>query len=147
MSVWGVTNTFRAVRQRGSERLISISSIGGRKGVQDKCACTFSKWAVIGPKKQAAIELGPYKVAANAIAPGPVDTPMYRSEDQITSKGLSTTAKQDAALNPMLPVGDCPPLVPVDIANAAVFLAGDAGALTSGVSLDVAPGYNAFYTS
>ncbi|MDW4497909.1 SDR family oxidoreductase [Sulfitobacter sp. D35] len=151
VNVWGVANTFRsatpALRQRGGGRLISISSIGGRQGVPGNGAYTSSKWAVIGLTKQAAIELGPDNITANAIAPGPVDTPMYRSEGQIASMGLSTAAEQDAALNPMLPVGDRPALAPVDIANAAVFLAGDAGASISGVSLDVALGYNAFYTS
>ncbi|WP_299673327.1 SDR family oxidoreductase [uncultured Roseobacter sp.] len=151
VNVWGVANTFRAatpaLRQRGGGRLISISSIGGRQGVPGNGAYTSSKWAVIGLTKQAAIELGPDNITVNAIAPGPVDTPMYRSEAQIASMGLSTAAEQDAALNPMLPVGDRPALAPVDIANTAVFLAGDAGASISGVSLDVALGYNAFYTS
>ncbi len=151
INVWGVANTFRAatpaLRQRGGGRLISISSIGGRQGVPGNGAYTSSKWAVIGLTKQAAIELGPDNITANAIAPGPVDTPMYRSEAQIASMGLSTAAEQDAALNPMLPVGDRPALAPVDIAKSAVFLAGEAGASISGVSLDVALGYNAFYTS
>ncbi len=151
VNVWGVANTFRAatpaLRQRGSGRLISISSIGGRQGVPGNGAYTSSKWAVIGLTKQAAIELGPDNITVNAIAPGPVDTPMYRSEGQIASMGLTTTAEQDAAINPMLPVGDRPALAPVDIANTAVFLAGEAGGSISGVSLDVALGYNAFYTS
>lgn len=151
VNVWGVANTFRAatpaLRQRGGGRLISISSIGGRQGVPGNGAYTSSKWAVIGLTKQAAIELGPDNITVNAIAPGPVDTPMYRSEGQIASMGLTTTAEQDAVINPMLPVGDRPALAPVDVANTAVFLAGEAGASISGASLDVALGYNAFYTS
>ena len=151
INVWGVANTFRAatpaLRQRGGGRLISISSIGGRQGVPGNGAYTSSKWAVIGLTKQAAIELGPDNITVNAIAPGPVDTPMYRSEGQIASMGVTTTEEQDAVINPMLPVGDRPALAPVDIANTAVFLAGEAGASISGVSLDVALGYNAFYTS
>ena len=151
VNVWGVANTFRAatpaLRQRGGGRLISISSIGGRQGVPGNGAYTSSKWAVIGLTKQAAIELGPDNITVNAIAPGPVDTPMYRSEGQIASMGLSTAAEQDAAINPLLPVGDRPVLDPVEIANTAVFLAGEAGGSISGASLDVALGYNAFYTS
>ena len=151
VNVWGVANTFRAatpaLRQRGGGRLISISSIGGRQGVPGNGAYTSSKWAVIGLTKQAAIELCPDNITVNAIAPGPVDTPMYRSEGQIASMGLSTAAEQDAAINPLLPVGDRPVLDPVEIANTAVFLAGEAGGSISGASLDVALGYNAFYTS
>lgn len=33
--------------------------------------------------KQAAMELGQYNIAVNAIAPGAVNTPMYRSVDQM----------------------------------------------------------------
>ncbi|WP_052249428.1 SDR family oxidoreductase [Tateyamaria sp. ANG-S1] len=151
VNVWGVANTFRAatpaLRQRGGGRLISISSIGGRQGVPGNGAYTSSKWAVIGLTKQAAIELGPDNITVNAIAPGPVDTPMYRSEGQMAAMGVTTAAEQDAAINPMLPVGDRPALTPADIANTALFLAGQAGASISGVSLDLALGYNAIYTS
>ena len=151
INIWGVANTFRAatpaLRQRGGGRLISISSIGGRQGVPGNGAYTSSKWAVIGLTKQAAIELGPDNITVNSIAPGPVDTPMYRSDAQIASMGLSSPAEQDAALNPMLPVGDRPAMQPKDIADAAVFLAGPGASSISGLSLDVALGYNAFYTA
>lgn len=151
VNVHGVFNTFKAaipaMNRRGGGRLISISSIGGRQGVPGNGAYTSTKWAVIGLTKQAAIELGPQNIAVNAIAPGPVNTPMYRSQGQIASMGLSTREEQDAAINPLLPLGDEPALEPVEIANTAVFLASDAGRTISGASIDVALGYNTFYTS
>ncbi len=151
VNVHGVFNTFRAaipaLRQRGGGRLIAISSISGRQGVPGNGAYTSTKWAVIGLVKQAAIELGPEKITVNAIAPGPVDTPMYRSEGQLRSMGLSTAEEQDRVVGAMLPVGDKSALAPNDIADAAVFLASDFAASISGISLDVALGYNASYTS
>ncbi len=150
VNVHGVFNTFKAaipaLRTRGGGRLISLSSIGGRQGVPGNGAYTSSKWAVIGLTKQAAIELGPDNITANAIAPGPVDTPMYRSEGQIRSMGLNTREEQDAAINPLLPLGQDAVIQPEEIAKAAVFLASDAARSISGISLDVALGYNAFYT-
>ncbi len=71
---------------------------------------------------------------------------MYRSEGQVAFMGHSTAAGQDAALNPMSPVGSRPAFAPFDIANTSVFLAGDTGASISGTSLNVALGYSAFYT-
>ena len=91
-------------------------------------------------------ELGPDNITANTIAPGPVDTPMYRSEGQRRAMGVETHAQQDAAIGPMLPLGDRPVLEPDEIAKAAVFLASEAGGAVSGASLDVAFGYNSFYT-
>lgn len=151
VNVHGVFNTFKAavpaLRQRGGGRLISLSSIGGRQGVPGNGAYTSSKWAVIGLTKQAAIELGPDNITANAIAPGPVDTPMYRSVGQRRSMNVETVEQQDAAIGPMLPLGDRPVIRPEEIAQSAVFLASEAGGAVSGVSLDVAFGYNSFYTA
>ena len=151
VNVHGVFNTFKAaipaLRRRGGGRLISMSSIGGRQGVPGNGAYTSTKWAVIGLTKQAAIELGPDNITANAIAPGPVDTPMYRSEGQRRSMGVSTIAEQDAAIGGLLPLGDRPSIRPDEIAATAVFLASDAGGAVSGATLDVAFGYNAFYTA
>ena len=151
VNVHGVFNTFKAaipaMRNRGGGRLISLSSIGGRQGVPGNGAYTSSKWAVIGLTKQAAIELGPDSITANAIAPGPVDTPMYRSVGQRRSMGVDAVEQQDAAIGPMLPLGDRPVIQPEEIAKSAVFLASEAGGAVSGVSLDVAYGYNSFYTA
>lgn len=151
VNVHGVFNTFKAaipaLRKRGGGRLISMSSIGGRQGVPGNGAYTSTKWAVIGLTKQAAIELGPDSITANAIAPGPVDTPMYRSEGQRRSMGVTTLAEQDAAIGGLLPLGDRPSIKPEEIAATAVYLASDAGSAVSGATLDVAFGYNAFYTA
>lgn len=150
-NVRGVANTFIAaapeLEKQGGGSLIALASIGGRAGFGGNGAYTASKWAVIGLVKQAAVELGPRNIRVNAVAPGPVDTPMYRSEGQIASMGLKTAAEQDAALNPALPLGDKPALSPEDIAKSIYFLASPEAETISGVSLDVALGFNANYTA
>jgi enoyl-[acyl-carrier-protein] reductase (NADH) len=73
---------------------------------------------------------------------------MYRSEAQMASMGgMTSAAQQDAALNPMLPLGDKPALEPKDIADAVMFLSSDQSKTISGVALDVALGFNASYTA
>jgi NAD(P)-dependent dehydrogenase (short-subunit alcohol dehydrogenase family) len=150
-NVHGVWNTMHAaiphLRRRGGGKIIATSSIGGRYGVPGNGAYTTSKWAVIGMVKQAAAELGKHNIAVNAIAPGPVDTPMYRSEGQMRSMGVSTAAEQDRMIQPYLPYGGRSVQTPQEIADAAVFLASDAARGISGVSLDVALGFNANYTA
>jgi NAD(P)-dependent dehydrogenase (short-subunit alcohol dehydrogenase family) len=150
-NVHGVWNSIHAaiphMRRQKAGRIIATSSIGGRYGVPGNGAYTSSKWAVIGMVKQAAAELGKYGIAVNAVAPGPVDTPMYRSEGQRRSMGVATPEEQDRMIAPFLPLGERAVQTPQEIADAAVFLASDAARGISGVSLDVAVGFNANYTA
>jgi NAD(P)-dependent dehydrogenase (short-subunit alcohol dehydrogenase family) len=159
VNVHGVFNTFKAagaaMRTRGGGSLISLSSIGGRQGVPGNGAYTSTKWAVIGLTKQAALELGGDGIRANAIAPGPVNTDMYRSVGQKMSMGIDARnmtraeadAVQDAMLNPLLPLGSEPASEPTAIANTALYLASDLSRDVSGAVLDTALGYNALYTA
>lgn len=158
INVHGVFNTFKAatpaLRTRGGGSLISVSSIAGRQGVPGNGAYNSSKWAVIGLTKQAALELGGDGIRSNVIAPGPVDTPMYRSDGQKMSMGIDvaamttaeSSAAQDAMLNPLLPLGSAPASQPDAIAQTALYLASDMSADVSGAVLDTALGYNALYT-
>lgn len=159
VNVHGVFNTFKAagaaLRARGGGSLISLSSIGGRQGVNGNGAYNASKWAVIGLTKQAALELGPDGIRANAIAPGPVNTPMYRSEAQMRSMGIDVASigaeagrdRQDEMLNPVLPLGQAPASEPEAIAKTALYLASDLSSDVSGAVIDTALGYNANYTA
>jgi NAD(P)-dependent dehydrogenase (short-subunit alcohol dehydrogenase family) len=150
-NVHGVWNTMQAaipaMRQQRSGRIIVTSSVGGRYGVPGNGAYTASKWAVIGMVKQAAAELGKYGIAVNAVAPGPVDTPMFRSEGQRQSMGVTTPEEQDRIIAPLLPLGGKPIQAPEEIGDAVVFLASDLARAVSGASLDVAAGFNVNYTA
>jgi len=150
-NVHGVFNTFKAatpqLKRQGGGKLLATSSIGGRYGVPGNGAYTASKWAVIGMVKQAAAELGKHNIAVNAVAPGPVDTPMYRSEGQRRSMGVATAEEQDRTIAPFLPYGGRAVQEASEIADAFLFLASDAARGISGVSLDVAVGFNANYTA
>jgi NAD(P)-dependent dehydrogenase (short-subunit alcohol dehydrogenase family) len=150
VNIAGVWKTIHAavphLKARGGGRIITISSIGGRIGAAGNGIYTPTKWAVIGMTKQAAQELGPYNIAVNSVAPGPVNTPMYRSEGQLRSMGMKTFAEQDNALNAVMPLGESPALAPADIADSVVFLAGARAKTISGTVIDVALGFNASYT-
>ncbi|OON64542.1 hypothetical protein B0920_00295 [Massilia sp. KIM] len=145
----GVWKTIHAavphLKRRGG-RVITISSIGGRMGAAGNGIYTATKWGVIGLTKQAANELGSYNIAVNAIAPGPIDTPMYRSTGQLRSMGLNSFAEQDRLLDSLMPLRSEPALAPQAVADAALFLAGGLAASISGTVIDVALGFNASYT-
>ncbi|MEL6385096.1 MAG: SDR family oxidoreductase [Cyanobacteria bacterium J06626_18] len=151
VNVHGVFNTAKAtipfLKQRNGGRIINMASVGGRAGFAGNGAYTSSKWAVIGMTKQAAQELGQYDITVNAIAPGAVNTPLYRSEGQMRSMGVSSPEEQDALIDPVSPLGNAGALEPEDIAQTALFLASDAARTISGTTIDNALGFNASYTA
>ncbi|MBD0269339.1 MAG: SDR family oxidoreductase [Cyanobacteria bacterium Co-bin8] len=151
VNVHGVFNTAKAaiafLKQRGGGRIINMASVSSRAGFAGNGAYTSTKWAVVGMTKQAAQELGQYNITVNAIAPGAVNTPMYRSEGQMRSMGVSSPQEQDALINPISPLGNAGALEPEDIAQTALFLASDAAKTISGTTIDNALGFNASYTA
>lgn len=151
VNVHGVFNAAKVaipyLKQRSSGRIINMASVGGRAGFSGNGAYTASKWAVIGMTKQAAQELGRYNITVNAIAPGAVNTPLYRSEGQMRSMGVSSPEEQDALIDPISPLGNAGAIEPEDIAQTALFLASDAAKTISGTTIDNALGFNASYTA
>lgn len=93
------------------------------------------------------MELGPANITVNAIAPGAMNTPLYRSERQLRSVGLATFEEQDRVVGGVQPLKAQPALDPQDIADTATFLASDCARFISGEVVDVALGYNAIYTA
>ena len=60
-------------------RIVMIASVAGMRAVgSGRTAYGTSKGAVIALTRQMAVELAEHGITANAVAPGPVDTPMTR---------------------------------------------------------------------
>lgn len=100
---------------RGSGRIINIASQLGLKGGEGLVHYSAAKAGVIGLTKALAREVAPRGVLVNAIAPGPVSTPLV---DGITEEWKK--AKQAE-----LPLGRFG--VPAEVAPTAVLLASDPG--------------------
>jgi 3-oxoacyl-[acyl-carrier protein] reductase len=111
-------------------RIITISSLAGQTGgLQSGAAYSASKAAVLGLTRTAAGDLGSMGITVNAIAPGPIDTPMLAQATGTTSSGTKYT-KLDSV--PLGRVG-----VPEEIAAAASFLASINGGFVTGATIDV----------
>lgn len=102
------------VRQ-GWGRVVNVASQLGLKGGESLTHYSAAKAGVIGFTKAAARELAPHGVLVNAIAPGPVSTPLV--------DGLSADWKR--AKRAELPLGRFG--LPEEIAPTAVLLASDPG--------------------
>ncbi|KAL8723240.1 MAG: hypothetical protein Q9225_000430 [Loekoesia sp. 1 TL-2023] len=74
----GVFNCMKAQlkRMKGPASIVNASSIAGIRGYPMSLAYCASKHAVVGMTATAAHEYAPSNIRVNAIAPGPIDTPM-----------------------------------------------------------------------
>ena len=67
----------RLMQRRRWGRIVNIASVAGLRAVgSGRTAYGTSKGAVIALTRQMAVELAEHGITANAVAPGPVDTPM-----------------------------------------------------------------------
>jgi D-sorbitol dehydrogenase (acceptor) len=117
-----VAKSMIAQGQQGS--IINLASQAGHRGealVAHYCA---TKAAVISYTQSTALALAPHKIRVNAISPGVIDTPMWKTVDALFAKFEAKELGQKKR-----EVGEAVPLgymgAPEDVARAAVFLACD----------------------
>jgi NAD(P)-dependent dehydrogenase (short-subunit alcohol dehydrogenase family) len=69
----------RIMKHAGGGSIVNIASISGIRGSKGRSAYGASKGAVITLTKVMATDLAPMKIRVNAVAPGPVETPMVKA--------------------------------------------------------------------
>lgn len=114
-----------------SGAMVFTSSTAGIYGYPNRAPYAAAKWGIIGLMKTLAMELGPYGVRANAIAPGAVEGPRMEGvlEREAKAKGMTRDQVYEgyAAGTSMRSF-----VTSEDIANMAVFLGSDGARLVSG---------------
>lgn len=66
----------RAMANSGGGSLVAIASVAGLRGSKGRIAYGSSKAAVVNMAQTFAVDLAPHGIRANAVCPGPVDTPL-----------------------------------------------------------------------
>ena len=146
VNVTGVANTVHATlphlkNSTYGGRIVTISSVAGRRGVDVLAAYSASKWAVIGLTKSLALDLGRHNITVNSIAPTAIKTSMWHGNNPNSAiRGVQNSAMEEyVKAFHSLPTGS---LSPDEIANAAAFLASDNAKYISGTTLDVNAGWS-----
>lgn len=111
--------------------VILTTSIAGQKGFSDTSVYAATKAAVRSLARTLSAELVDKKIRVNAIAPGPIDTPIFEKLG-VPDAAVADVKEGFASMIPMKRMGRSD-----EIANAALFLASDESAFVMGVELVV----------
>lgn len=120
---YGMRAAARHMLPQRSGSVITISSIRGFSPNPGRIAYCAAKAAVLMMTRVAAGEWAEFGVRANAIAPGPIRTPMWESD-------AASGAVDDAAYVRTIPAGRLG--TPAEVGQLAVFLASDRASYING---------------
>jgi 2-hydroxycyclohexanecarboxyl-CoA dehydrogenase len=120
-------------RRRG--RIVNVSSEAGRVGSSGSAVYSAAKGGVLGFTKALAIENGRYGITVNAVAPGPIETPLLMAApEQLGDIGKRIVDTMIGSTN-LRRLGH-----PDEVAAAIAFLASDDASYVTGQSLGVSGG-------
>ncbi len=125
--VLSLKHELRAMYSQQHGSIINVSSIAGMLGFAGASIYVASKHAVEGLTKSAALEAAGTGVRVNAVAPGPIQTPMF---DRFT--GTEDNKKAFLQRIPLKRAGD-----PAEVAQTILFLASDKASYVTGQSFAV----------
>lgn len=112
-------------------RIVNVASVAGLRAVgSGRTAYGTSKGAVVALTRQMAVELAEHGVTANAVCPGPVDTPMTRELHTEQFK------REYSEAIPMGRYGTT-----AEIAAAVMYFVSDEATYTTGIAMPVDGGF------
>jgi NAD(P)-dependent dehydrogenase (short-subunit alcohol dehydrogenase family) len=122
-------------------KIVNVGGTFGMRGRAGRMAYSASKWGLRGITKSFALEVGPYNINVNCVAPGMVDGPRFRDKvcaDMAQRLGitLEEAMERHAADYALKRV-----TIDADVANACLFLASDASRQITGIDLPVDGGW------
>jgi 2-hydroxycyclohexanecarboxyl-CoA dehydrogenase len=123
-----------AMQEAGYGRIVNIASEAGRVGSKGSAVYSAAKGGVIAFTKVMARENARYGITANAIAPGPIDTPLLDAARGLGEVGerIIETMKSGTQMRRLG--------TPEEVAAAVAFLASDDASYVTGETLGVSGG-------
>jgi 2-hydroxycyclohexanecarboxyl-CoA dehydrogenase len=124
-----------AMIERRGGRIVNVASEAGRVGSNGSAAYSAAKGGVIGFTKALAREAGRYGVICNAVAPGPIDTPLLNSAPQQLGDLGRKVIEVMVASTVLRRMGE-----PDEVAAVIAFLCSDDASYVTGQALGVSGG-------
>jgi NAD(P)-dependent dehydrogenase (short-subunit alcohol dehydrogenase family) len=125
--VLSLKHELRAMYAQKHGSIINVSSVAGQRGIPGASVYVASKHAVEGLTKSAALEAAPAGIRINAVAPGPIETPMLNRF--VGSEANKTQFLQHI---PLRRAGEAS-----EVAETILFLASDKAPYVTGQSFAV----------
>jgi NAD(P)-dependent dehydrogenase (short-subunit alcohol dehydrogenase family) len=122
-----------AMLKTGGGAIVNNASVGGLIGFPTVPVYVASKHAVIGLTKAVAREYAKQHVRVNAVAPGAIDTRMFRD--------FAAAPEVKQMLESAHPIGRIGQ--PEEIANAVIWLCSDGASFVTGQTVPIDGGYTA----
>ncbi|MEE2683051.1 MAG: glucose 1-dehydrogenase [Actinomycetota bacterium] len=130
---FGMKHAARIMQPQGSGSIVNLASTAGVQGGLGPHVYAAAKHAVVGLTKNVAAELCRYGIRVNCIAPGSTATPLVAKAHLDDHNALDEVEQR---LKRLSPVKDRPGM-PIDVANAALYLASEESGNTNGHCLVV----------
>jgi 2-hydroxycyclohexanecarboxyl-CoA dehydrogenase len=123
------------MQERSRGRIVNTASEAGRVGSSGSAAYSAAKAGVIGFTKAIAIENGRYGITCNAVAPGPIETPLLMSAPEALGDLGKRIVETMIGSTNLRRLGQ-----PDEVAAAITFLASDDASYITGQALGVSGG-------
>jgi NAD(P)-dependent dehydrogenase (short-subunit alcohol dehydrogenase family) len=132
---FGTKHAARVMIPARSGVILSTTSVAGVVAGLGPHAYTVAKTGIIALTRSAAVELAPHGIRVNAIAPGTIPSAMTAAALTGDHTRIDAAAEHARSTNALGVAAD-----PVDIANAALYLASDEARMVTGHTLVVDAG-------
>lgn len=131
------------MKERGWGRIVNIASAHGLRASPFKAPYVATKHAVVGLTKSVALEVAELGITCNAICPGYVWTPLVAAQvaDQARVHGMSEEVVVKKVMLAPQPTRRF--IQPEEIAEMALYLAGDMARSITGTTISIDGGWTA----
>ena len=127
-SFYCVQQVVNGMRERGYERIVSMSSLASRGNV-GQLNYASAKAGIIAMTQTLSMELGRYNITANCVAPGMINTDIIKTVPEKNMNAILSNI-------PMRRVGE-----PEEVASLVAFLASDEASYISGQCVRITGGW------
>ena len=127
--------TLPGMQERGYGRIVNVASEAGRVGSKGSVVYSAAKAGVIGFTKAVARESARYGVTCNAVAPGPIETPLLMAAPEQLGELGERLVQTMVGSTAMRRIGK-----PEEVAAAVAFLVSEDAAFVTGETLGVSGG-------